>query len=82
MAEPTHIAGNRGTGSVVAAQRVLDMEDKIFNLESRKSPMVTFLTTIGKTATDGSSYKGVGILKKVSINPEFDLTKQVLFIAI
>lgn len=72
MAEPSHIVGVRGTGNINQARRIVDMDEKIFNLEPRKTPLVTLLTTMGKTATDGSSYKGVGIAKKVTINPKFD----------
>jgi hypothetical protein len=72
MAEPTHLAGQNTTLDINQSQRVIDMEDKIFLLEPRKSPFVTFLTTVGKAAPDGSNYKGVGLLKKEAISPKFE----------
>ena len=71
MAEPTHISGQRYTGNIAANRRVMDVDNKIFLLEPRNNPFVTFLTTVGKSAPDGSNYKGAGILKKESINPKF-----------
>lgn len=71
MAEPTHLAGTLSTLDIVQNRRVMDVDDKIFLLEPRKNPFVTFLTTVGKSSPDGSNFKGAGILKKETINPKF-----------
>lgn len=78
--EPTHnqgtvasAAGNaaRTTATASTEQRlVVDAVDRIFLLEPAKHPLVTLMTSAGKT-WDGDSWKGSGILKNSTYNPEF-----------
>jgi len=74
--EPTH---DRGT--VAAAPRttavseaegrlIVNVVDKIFLLEPSKHPLVTLLTNVGKVY-DGKAWKGSGLLKQATGNPEF-----------
>lgn len=78
--EPTHLqgpvtntAGNaaRDTATSVAEGRmIIDAVDKIFLLEPNKHPLVTLLTNVGKV-WDGKAWKGSGMLKRATGNPEF-----------
>lgn len=49
---------------------IVDAQDRIFLLEQNKHPLVSLLTSVGKTF-DGKSWKGAGMLKKATGNPEF-----------
>ena len=79
--EPTHDQGavitlsatnaGRDTSTAVAEQRlIVDAVDKIFLLEPNKHPLVTLLTNVGKV-WDGKAWKGSGMLKRATGNPEF-----------
>lgn len=79
--EPTHDQGNaltlsatnagRDTAVAAAEQRlIVDAVDKIFLLEPNKHPLVTLLTNVGKV-WDGKAWKGSGMLKRATGNPEF-----------
>jgi hypothetical protein len=79
--EPTHDAGaaitlsatnyGRTTSTSDAEGRlVVDVVDKIFLLEPNKHPLVSLLTNVGKVY-DGKAWKGTGMLKKATGNPEF-----------
>lgn len=79
--EPTHDAGNavtltganagRTTTTASSEQRlIVDAVDKIFLLEPNKHPLVTLLTNVGKV-WDGKAWKGTGMLKRATGNPEF-----------
>jgi len=79
--EPTHDTGaaitlaatNAGRTTAVSAaeQRlIVDAVDKIFLLEPNKHPLVTLLTNVGKV-WDGKAWKGSGMLKRATGNPEF-----------
>lgn len=79
--EPTHDQGNaitltatnagRDTSVSSAEQRlIVDAVDKIFLLEPNKHPLVTLLTNVGKV-WDGKAWKGSGMLKRATGNPEF-----------
>lgn len=79
--EPTHDQGaaitltatnaGRTTATSSAEQRlIVDAVDKIFLLEPNKHPLVTLLTNVGKV-WDGKSWKGSGMLKRATGNPEF-----------
>ena len=79
--EPTHDVGaaitltaaNAGRTTVVSAaeQRlIVDAVDKIFLLEPNKHPLVTLLTNVGKV-WDGKAWKGSGMMKRATGNPEF-----------
>ena len=78
--EPDHLRGTVTEDSSNAARStstasdegrlVVDVVNKIFLLEPRKHPLITLLTNVGKTF-DGGSYKGSGILKASTGNPEF-----------
>ena len=79
--EPTHDVGSaisltgtnagRTTTTSAAEQRlIVDAVDKIFLLEPNKHPLVTLLTNVGKV-WDGKAWKGSGIMKRATGNPEF-----------
>ncbi len=79
--EPTHDTGaaitlsatnsGRDTSTSVAEQRmIIDAVDKIFLLEPNKHPLVTLLTNVGKV-WDGKAWKGSGMMKRATGNPEF-----------
>ena len=79
--EPTHDTGaaitltgtnaGRTTATSAAEQRlIVDAVDKIFLLEPNKHPLVTLLTNVGKV-WDGKAWKGSGMLKRATGNPEF-----------
>ena len=79
--EPTHDTGaaitlsasnsGRTTATSVAEQRmIVDAVDKIFLLEPNKHPLVTLLTNVGKV-WDGKAWKGSGMMKRATGNPEF-----------
>ena len=78
--EPTHdqgvvteASGNaaRTTATSSAEGRlVVEAADKVMLLEPNKHPLVSLLTNIGKV-WDGSSWKGIGMLKQATGNPEF-----------
>lgn len=79
--EPTHNQGaaitlsatnaGRTTSTSSTEQRlIVDAVDKIFLLEPNKHPLVTLLTNVGKVY-DGKSWKGSGMLKRATGNPEF-----------
>ena len=74
--EPTHDQGAatsnaRDTAvSVAEGRMIVDAVDKIFLLEPNKHPLVTLLTNVGKV-WDGKAWKGSGMMKAVTGNPEF-----------
>ena len=79
--EPTHDQGAAITLSATNAGRttstssseerlIVDAVDKIFLLEPNKHPLVTLLTNVGKV-WDGKAWKGTGMLKRATGNPEF-----------
>ena len=79
--EPTHDEGaaitltaanaGRTTATSAAEQRlIVDAVDKIFLLEPNKHPLVTLLTNVGKV-WDGKAWKGSGMMKRPTGNPEF-----------
>ena len=79
--EPTHQTGQvtnvastgyqRTTTTSSTEQRlIVDAVDKIFLLEPNKHPLVTLLTNVGKV-WDGKSWKGSGMMKRATGNPEF-----------
>jgi len=78
--EPTHDRGTVTVDSSNAARTtatsdaegrlIVDVADKIMLLEPNKHPLVTLLTNVGKV-WDGSSWKGSGMLKGATGNPEF-----------
>ena len=79
--EPTHLDGQvintaatgyqRTTTTASTEQRlIVDAVDKIFLLEPNKHPLVTLLTNVGKV-WDGKAWKGSGMMKRVTGNPEF-----------
>lgn len=74
--EPTHDQGTNAAASrdtaVSAAEGrlVVDAVDRIFLLEPNKHPLVTLLTNVGKVP-DGKAWKGSGMLKASTGNPEF-----------
>jgi len=74
--EPTHDQGAASsaardtTVSIAESRMVVDAVDKIFLLEPNKHPLVTLLTSVGKV-WDGASWKGSGIQKASTGNPEF-----------
>jgi len=78
--EPTHTRGtvdntsNNGARSTSTSSTegrlVLDVADKIALLEPTKTPLVSLMTNVGKV-WDGKSWKGAGILKAQTGNPEF-----------
>jgi hypothetical protein len=79
--EPTHDQGSaltltgtnasRSTATSLAEGRlIVDAVDKIFLLEPNKHPLVTLLTNVGKV-WDGKAWKGTGMLKRATGNPEF-----------
>lgn len=74
--EPTHDRGAvssaaRDTSVSKAEGRLkIDAIDKIFLLEPNKHPLVTLLTNVGKTY-DGEQWKGTGMMKQPTGNPEF-----------
>jgi len=79
--EPTHQTGQVVDTSATGYQRttttasteerlIVDAVDKIFLLEPNKHPLVTLLTNVGKVF-DGKSWKGAGLMKAATGNPEF-----------
>lgn len=78
--EPTHLQGvvtnasgnaARDTATAVSEGRmIVDAVDKIFLLEPNKHPLVTLLSNVGKV-WDGKAWKGSGLLKRATGNPEF-----------
>ena len=78
--EPTHTRGTIDNSSTNGARStstsstegrlVLEVADKISLLEPNKTPFTTLLTNVGKVY-DGKSWKGSGLLKQVTGNPEF-----------
>ena len=84
--EPTHVRGTVTEDSSNAARStqtatdegrlIVDAVDKIFLLEPTRHPLVSLLTNVGKTYS-GGSWKGSGILKASTKNPEFKLFEDV-----
>ena len=80
--EPDHVRGTVTQDSSNAARStqtatdegrlIVDAVDKIFLLEPTRHPLVALLTNVGKTYS-GGSWKGSGILKASTKNPEFKL---------
>lgn len=78
--EPTHdrgpitdvsTNGERSTATSEAEGRLkINVADKIMMLATNKHPLVSLLTNVGKDY-DGKSWKGSGMLKKATGNPEF-----------
>lgn len=74
--EPTHTQGTVAAGARTSAtsssegRLVVDAVDKIFLLEPNRHPLVSLLTNVGKTY-DSGSWKGAGMLKAETGNPEF-----------
>jgi len=56
--------------SAAEERLVVDAVDKVFLLEPNKHPLVTLLTQVGKVY-DGKAWKGSGMLKAATGNPEF-----------
>lgn len=77
--EPTHDSGTVTVDSSNAARTsatssaegrlIVDAVDKIFLLEVNQHPFVSLLTNVGKT-WDGKTWKGSGMLKQATGNPE------------
>lgn len=74
--EPTHTQGTVSAGARTSAtsstegRLIVDAVDKIFLLEPNRHPLVSLLTNVGKTY-DSGSWKGSGMLKAETGNPEF-----------
>ena len=79
--EPTHLTGQVTDTAATGYQRttttasteerlIVDAVDKIFLLEPNKHPLVTLLTNVGKVF-DGKAWKGAGLMKAATGNPEF-----------
>lgn len=78
--EPTHdqgvvtsTAGNAARGTAISSAEgrlIVDAEDKIFLLEPNKHPLVSLMTSVGKTY-DGKAWKGMSLMKSGTGNPEF-----------
>ncbi|KXB08558.1 hypothetical protein AKJ56_01010 [candidate division MSBL1 archaeon SCGC-AAA382N08] len=74
--EPSHDQGTptstmRDTSISSSEGRLkVDATDKVFLLEPNQHPLVTLLTNVGKTS-DGTQWKGTGMLKAPTTNPEF-----------
>jgi len=78
--EPTHdqgaiaiTAANNSRSTIVSSAEgrlIIDAVDKIFLLEPNQHPLVSLLTNVGKTY-DGKSWKGAGLLKASTGNPEW-----------
>ena len=51
-------------------ERKYDVSDKVFLLDPGTNPLLTLLTNIGKVS-DGVSWKGSSMKKKVTIDPQF-----------
>jgi len=74
--EPTHDQGAKGPAardtavSGAEGRLKIDAQDKIMLLEPTRHPLVTLLTSVGKVY-DGQSWKGSGMLKRSTGNPEF-----------
>ena len=79
--EPTHQTGQVTNTAATGYQRttttssteqrlIVDAVDKIFLLEPNKHPLVTLLTNVGKV-WDGKAWKGSGMMKRATGNPEF-----------
>ena len=67
----TNYAKDTGISGPNYEQRlIIDAVDKIFLLEPNKHPLVTLLTNVGKVY-DGKAWKGSGMLKRPTGNPEF-----------
>lgn len=65
-------AGNaaRTTATASTEERlIIDAQEKIMLLEPNRHSLVSLLTNVGKTYS-GGSWKGVGILKAATGNPE------------
>jgi len=78
---PYYTEATHDRGTVAAAPRttavseaegrlIVNVVDKIFLLEPNKHPLVTLLTNVGKVY-DGKAWKGSGMLKQSTGNPEF-----------
>ena len=63
-------AGRTTASSATEGRLVVDAVEKIFLLEPNKHPLVTLLTNVGKV-WDGKSWKGQGMLKRATGNPQF-----------
>lgn len=57
-------------GSGGSAERKYDVSDKVFLLDPGTNPLLTLLTNIGKVS-DGVTWKGSSMKKKVTIDPQF-----------
>jgi len=78
--EPTHdtgvvtsVADNAARTTAVSnaeGRLIVNAVDKIFLLEPNKHPLVSLLTNVGKVY-DGKAWKGSGLLKQSTGNPEF-----------
>lgn len=78
--EPTHnqgvvtnASGNAARDTATSSTEgrlIVDAVDKIFLLEPNKHPLVTLLTNVGKV-WDGKAWKGSGMLKRATGNPQF-----------
>lgn len=78
--EPTHDQGNITTLSTSTYPRttavsssegrlIVDAVDKVFLLEPNKHPLVSLLNNVGKV-WDGKAWKGAGLMKAATGNPE------------
>ena len=78
--EPEHLqglvtpeAGNAARTTLESAEEgrlIVEASDKIMLLEPNKHPLVSLMTSVGKVY-DGKAWKGNGILKAATGNPEF-----------
>jgi len=84
--EPTHdqgtvalTSGNAARSTAVSSAEgrlIVDAVDKIHLLEPNKHPLVTLLTNVGKV-WDGKAWKGSGMMKSPTGNPEFSWFEDV-----
>jgi len=66
-------SGNKARDTIISnaeGRLVLDVVDRIFMLETNISPLTALLTNVGKDFS-GGTWKGSGMLKASTINPEF-----------
>jgi len=84
--EPTHDTGTTTVDNSNAARTtavssaegrlIVDVVDKIHLLEPSRHPLITLLTNVGKV-WDGKAWKGSGMMKAASGNPEFSWFESV-----
>lgn len=67
-------AARSSATSLAEGRLKVDVVDKIHLLEPNKHSLVTLLTQVGKVF-DGKAWKGSGMMKKSTGNPEFNWFK-------